>query len=93
MAEMYVAHQPSSYKEAIQDDERDAWKVSMIEEMVALRDHKTWTMVYPQMVKQKLINFKCVLTRLQKSDTRSDLLRNGSNKEREYISTRGLRLY
>lgn len=82
MAEVYVAHEPSSYQRATQDDESDAWQEAMIEEIVALHDHDIWTLVDPRSVKQRLLDCKLVFkikpeTRATKEQQKARLVAKG----------------
>lgn len=61
VTDIFVAHEPSNYEDAIMDDDFDKWKEAMHEEVQALHDHKTWTLVDPGIVRQKLIDGRWVL--------------------------------
>lgn len=60
VASMYVAHEPDSYNDAIQDADSEKWNAAMTEEFQALRDHGTWTLVPPSEVRTKLIECRWV---------------------------------
>lgn len=57
-ADVFIAHEPSSYQEATRNADSDKWKVAMDREIQVLKDHNTWTSVSPSEVKQKSSDFK-----------------------------------
>lgn len=60
LADMFVAYEPSLFKEARKDVDYDKCQAAMTEEMEALREHDTWTLVPPSTVHQKLIDCRWV---------------------------------
>lgn len=60
MADLFVAHEPSSYLEANNNEDFDKWQAAMQEEMQAIHEHKMWKLLHPSKVNQKLVDCRCV---------------------------------
>lgn len=85
--EMFVTQEPSSYEETVQAKNSGKWQPVMVEEIEALRGHKTWTIVDPSAVKQNFIDCKWVYkvkheTRATKGPYKARLVAKGCQQRR-----------